>query len=224
MRSALIGALALLAACAPKTTPENNAPEDKAAPADASAIPAGDYALDKSHASLVFRVNHIGFSMYTASFADFDAALRLDPKNPGAASVTARIDPASLTLPAPPEGFKATLLGPDWLDAGAYPEISFRSTDIDVTAPNAATVKGELTLHGQTKPVSFEAVYNGGYKGLAQYDPRARVGFSAHGTLKRSDFGVSLGIPEPGSTMGVFDDVSFAIEAEFMGPPLAPEE
>ena len=51
-------------------------------------------------------------------------------------------------------------------------------------------------------------------------DPAARVGFSAHGTLKRSSFGI--GIPAPGSTMGVFDEVTIDIETEFTGPALAP--
>jgi len=52
-------------------------------------------------------------------------------------------------------------------------------------------------------------------------DPHARIGFSAHGTLKRSDFGIAFGIPQPGSTMGVSDAVEFSIEAEFSGPAWA---
>jgi hypothetical protein len=50
----------------------------------------------------------------------------------------------------------------------------------------------------------------------------ARLGFSAHGTLKRSNFGIDIGIPAPGSTMGVFDEVTIDIETEFTGPALAP--
>ena len=60
--------------------------------------------------------------------------------------------------------------------------------------------------------------YNGGYGGNP-YDPAgSRIGFSAHGTLNRSDFGVSQGIPAPGSTMGVSDAVEIIIEAEFTRP------
>jgi polyisoprenoid-binding protein YceI len=51
-------------------------------------------------------------------------------------------------------------------------------------------------------------------------DPAARIGFSAHGTLKRSDFGID--IPAPGSTMGVFDEVTIDIETAFTGPALSP--
>jgi hypothetical protein len=51
-------------------------------------------------------------------------------------------------------------------------------------------------------------------------EPAARIGFSAHGTLKRSDFGID--IPAPGSTMGVFDEVTIDIETAFTGPALSP--
>ncbi len=66
----------------------------------------------------------------------------------------------------------------------------------------------------------LEATYNGGYAGHP-YDPRARVGFSAQGTFKRSDFGVSYGIPDPGSSFGVGDQVAVILETEFSGPALA---
>jgi polyisoprenoid-binding protein YceI len=51
-------------------------------------------------------------------------------------------------------------------------------------------------------------------------DPHARVGFSAHGVLRRSEFGIAYGIPAPGSTMGVGDEVEVQLELEFSGPPL----
>jgi polyisoprenoid-binding protein YceI len=77
-------------------------------------------------------------------------------------------------------------------------------------------------LRGVTAPVALEVRFNGGYSGFPPYDPNARIGFSAHGTLDRSAFGMIVGIPPQGSTMGVSDSVDFAIEAEFTGP-LAPE-
>lgn len=182
--------------------------------------PAGPYTLDKSHASLVFRLSHLGFSFYTAQFARFDATLDIDPAKPEAAHVEATIDPASLDLPTPPEGFKTALLGPDWLDAGTFPTIAFRSTKVTPTGAATAKIAGELTLHGVTKPVTLDATFNGGYAGHPM-DPNARIGFSATGTFKRSDFGIAYGIPAPGTTMGVGDAVEVAIEAEFTGPPLA---
>ena len=81
-------------------------------------------------------------------------------------------------------------------------------------------ITGTLTLHGVTRPMVLEATYNGGYAGMPDRDPHARVGFSAHGAFKRSDFGIAFGIPAPGTTIGVGDAIDFSIEAEFTGPPL----
>ncbi len=209
----------IFAACALVVALAFPAP-DARAEAAAPVAPAGRYTLDKSHASLVFRLSHLGFSFYTARFQRFDATLDIDPEKPEAARVEATIDPASLDLPTPPEGFKAALLGPDWLDAGTYPTIAFRSTKVTPTGETTATIAGELTLHGATKPVTLDATFNGGYAGHPM-DPNARIGFSATGTFKRSDFGIAYGIPAPGTTMGVGDEIDVAIEAEFTGPPLA---
>lgn len=228
MKSILpVVALLALAACSPQPAADKKAEAPAAATPTASApkppkadIPAGDYTLDKHHATLVFRVNHLGFSNYTAAFADFDAKLHFDQNNAGASTLEATIDPKSLTLPAPPEGFLAELTGPQWLNAATYPAITFKSTKIETTGPDTGKVTGDLTLHGVTKPVTLDVTYNGGYAGHPM-DPHARIGFSAKGTFKRSDFGIAFGVPAPGTTMGVSDEVQVAIEAEFSGPPLA---
>ncbi|PQA88816.1 polyisoprenoid-binding protein [Marinicaulis flavus] len=218
-----------LAACggpADDTAPAKqaaDAPSASEAPAQAITAPAGEYRLDKSHANLVFRVDHLGFSHYTGIFADYDATLQFDPAAPENMSVEAVIMAPSLTVPAPPEGFHATLLGPDWFDADEYPQITFRSTKVTQTGPRKATVEGELTMLGVTAPVSMEAEFIGGYAGYPPYDPNARIGFSAHGILSRSDFGFTQGLPPEGSTMGVGDAVSFQIDAEFTGPPTPAE-
>jgi polyisoprenoid-binding protein YceI len=70
-----------------------------------------------------------------------------------------------------------------------------------------------------TRPMLLEATFNGGYSGHPM-DPHARIGFSAHGVLRRSEFGVTYGIPAPGTTMGVSDEVEVQLELEFTGPPL----
>lgn len=191
-----------------------------AGPAAADQLPPGTYTLDKAHATLIFRVDHLGFSHYTARFTRFDATLQLDPANPAAARLEATIDAASITTDNPPPGFEDQLRGPDWLDARAYPQITFRSTEVAPTGPRTARITGDFSLHGVTRPMVLEATFNGGYAGHP-LDPHARIGFSAHGTLLRSEFGISYGIPAPGTTMGVSDAVEVVIEAEFNGPPWA---
>ncbi|HWU50627.1 MAG TPA: YceI family protein, partial [Asticcacaulis sp.] len=94
------------------------------------------------------------------------------------------------------------------------------STAITRTGPATADISGNLTLHGVARPVVLHVRFNGGYPGLPGYDPNARIGFSATGSLKRSDFGISFGVPQAGSSMGVSDQVDFQIETEFTGPAL----
>lgn len=184
--------------------------------------PAGSYKLDKAHASLIFRVNHLGFSNYTARFRTFDAELTFDPDNPAGMAVNATIDPASIETDYPDPAtvdFNAKLRGKDWLNTEAFPQITFRSTKVEVTGKNTANVTGDLGLHGVTMPVTLAVTFNGGYAGHPM-DPHARIGFSARGSLMRSAFGIAAGIPAAGSQMGVGDAVQVEIEAEFNGPPL----
>jgi len=188
--------------------------------------PAGEYKVEPSHASLTLRVDHLGFSKYTARFKKFDGTLQFDPAEPAKSSIEAAIDVASLETDFPfPEtvNFNAELTGPSWLDAKQFPQITFRSTRIDLTGERTMDLQGDLTMRGVTKPVTLQATFNGGYAGHPM-DPNARIGFSARGRIKRSDFGVSYGIPAPGTTMGVGDDVEIWIEVEFSGPPLAKTE
>ncbi|MDO8838578.1 MAG: YceI family protein [Parvibaculum sp.] len=213
---AVAAAIAFAALCgSPAVAAETEVPAASTAP-----VPGGTYRLDKSHASLIFRVSHIGFSNYTGRFATFDATLDIDPENPAAAKLEASVDPASLAVENPPEGFLESLLGPDWFDAAKFPEMTFRSTKIEMTGDDTARVTGDLMLHGVTLPVAFDATFNGGYAGHP-FEPNARIGFSARGGLSRSAFGIAYGVPEEGSTMGVGDAVEFIIEAEFTGPAWA---
>lgn len=191
---------------------------DEVPAASAAPIPAGEYSVDKAHTSLIFRVSHLGFSTYTGRFTRLEARLQFDPHDLAGSRVNVTIDPRSIEADNAPAGFLQTLAGKDWLDADRFPEMTFRTRTVQVTGPATFRVNGELTLHGITKPLVLEARYNGGYASHP-FEPHARVGFSAQGRFKRSDFGVSYGIPAPGSSFGVGDEVAVVLESEFTGPP-----
>jgi polyisoprenoid-binding protein YceI len=187
----------------------------------ATELSAGTYKLDRSHASLIFRVNHMGLSRYNVRFKRFDAQLQLDPKNPAEASVTASVDPTSIETDYPDPkkiNFNAVLQGSDWLNAKEFNNITFRSNKVELTGANTARIHGQLTMHGITLPLTLYTMFNGGYASNPMDPEGSRIGFSARGFLNRSDFGISYGIPVEGSNMGVGDVVEFAIEAEFVKP------
>jgi polyisoprenoid-binding protein YceI len=188
-----------------------------------STAPAGVYTLDKAHTSVNFRVSHMGFSRYTARFGKVEGQIAFDPDHPEKISVTARIDPASLltnypfhdrSYPMSDIDFDAILKGKDLFDVAHYPTMSFRSTKVEPTGKTTARVTGDLTMHGVTRPVVLETTFNGGYAPGAIDPMGARIGFSAHGFLKRSDFGMGYGVPAKGTNMGVGDRVEILIETE----------
>jgi polyisoprenoid-binding protein YceI len=210
----LLAALCLRGAACP-------AAELAAPPAMPPMAPAGQYQLDKSHASLLMRVSHLGFSTYTTRFSRFDAQLTFDPSNIPASQLLATIDASSFEMDAAPQVCFDIMKGSQMLDTAKFPQIVFKSERIRMTGAKSMEISGTLTLHGVTRRSVLTATFNGGYPGLPNMDPHARIGFSAHGSFKRSDFGMAFGIPAPGTTMGVGDLIDYTIEAEFTGPALA---
>lgn len=177
---------------------------------DVSTVPAdlkqGAYTLDKTHASLLFKIDHLGFSNYVGRFNVIDATLDFEVGKPETATIDARIDMTSLDIAN--DEFASELMGPDWFDAASFPNASFQSTSVTQLTDTTGTLIGNLTLHGETQPVTLDITFNGAaYDRLRSADV---MGFSARGTIDRTDFGVSKfsGI--------ITDEVTIEIEAEFI--------
>jgi polyisoprenoid-binding protein YceI len=191
--------------------------------AAATAPPAGHYQLDKAHASLLMRASHLGFSTYTTRFSRYEANLTFDPNNIAASKLMTTIDASSFEMDAAPQFCLDIMKGPQFLDVAKFSTIVYRSNTVRMTGPKSFEIVGTLTLHGVTQPLVLTARYNGGYSGMPKMDPQARIGFSAQGSFKRSEFGLVADLPPVGTTMGVGDLIDVSIEAEFNGPPLGGE-
>ena len=175
-------------------------------------LPAGTYELDKTHASITWKVMHMGLANYTARFNTFDSTVVLDPAAIENSSVTVDISPMSIETDYPnpeKEDFdKKLATGENWFNAGANPTIKFVSKTIEKTGENTANITGDLTFLGVTKPVTLDATLNGAMASHP-FTKKAAFGISAHTTIKRSDWGMSGGLPHVG------DDVDVMIEAEY---------
>ena len=180
-----------------------------AAPIDAAS---GRYVIDPAHASVTWKIKHLGLSNYTARFAKIDSTVDLDAATPANSKLTVTIDANSVRtdFPFPDKTDFDKEIGGDarFLNGEKFPQIKFVATRINATSPNAGTVTGDLTLRGVTKPVTLNAVFNGSLKGGGPMGP-ARFGISAHGSIKRTDFGMTFG------TQFLGDDVELLIEAEY---------
>src|SRR5438046_9646720 len=104
--------------------------------------------------------------------------------------------------------------GPQMLDTAKYAQITFKSERVRMTGSKTMEITGTLTLHDVTRPMVLSATYNGGYAGMPEMDPNTRVGFSAHGSLKRSDCGMTLTLPAPRTTRCVGYLLKFSIAAD----------
>ncbi len=231
MRILLLSASALvLAACgaastdstAPAAAPETTIAEVTAAPeAEAPELPpAGVYEMDPTHASLTWKISHFGLSNYTARFTGISGTLAFDPADLSASVLDITVDPASVETDYPGD-FKAT--HPDspfdtfdqeisesesYFNSTTFPAITFKSTEVTATGPNTGTVTGDLTFRGVTKPVTLDVTYNG-TASFPWAPDQPKIGFSATGSLKRSDFGLDIMVPSLG------DEVDLLIEVEF---------
>ncbi len=191
--------LPVLGGCASLVTPE--------AVATPAALRAGQYELDMTHASVLFKINHLGFSTYVGRFETVDASLDFEADDPTSAQLEATVEIASLDIAN--DEFAETLIGADWFDAAAFPQAVFRSTAIEVTGETTGRLSGDLTLHGVTAPITLDVAFNGGDRDLLR-GGRYIVGFSASGVIDRTTFGVDrfAGV--------ITNDVALEIEAEFM--------
>ena len=172
---------------------------------DTALATAGSYHVDTGHTQVLFTVNHMGFSQYSGQFTQPTGTLRLDPRNPAASQVTISfpIDKVSTTVPA----LDAHLKRADFFEAERYPNGTFTSTSI-VARGNTATITGDLTLKGVTRPVTLAATFVGAGPG-PRGAHKTNVGFHATATIKRSDWGISYAIPL------VSDQVELVINAAF---------
>jgi len=181
-------------------------------------MPSGIYTLDKTHASVTWKVSHMGLSYYTARFTSMDATLNFDAKDPTKSTLKASVDPLSIRTDYPDaakKDFDGELAkGKDWFNAEAFPEISFVSKKIVMTGKHTGDVTGDLTLLGKTKPLTLHVTFNGAYAKKPMIEAPG-IGFSATATLKRSEWGFGTYVPMIG------DDVTLLIETEFGQLPAA---
>jgi len=155
-----------------------------------------EYQIDEkgAHASINFRIKHLGYSWLTGRFDKFNGTFTYDDAKPDAAKVEVTIDAASVNSN---HGKRDKhLRSGDFLDVEMFPTATFKSTSVTPGADGKMTIVGDLTLRGETKQVTIDAVKVGGGK-----DPWGgyRTGFTGTTRLKLSDFGITFNLG-PAST------------------------
>ena len=165
------------------------------------------WAIDPAHSQVTFSVKHMVIATVKGQFKVIAGSLNIDEANPANSWVEATAETASIdTRDAGRDGH---LRSPDFFDADKYPTISFKSTKVEPVGGNEYKVTGDLSLHGVTKPVVFNAEFNGTDK-----DPwgNLRAGLSATTKINRKDFGLNWSQTLESGGLLVGDDVKVEID------------
>jgi polyisoprenoid-binding protein YceI len=171
-----------------------------------SAQAAENYTIDPTHTSVIFIVNHLGFSNYQGRFGGVSGELTLDRDNLAASSAIIEIDLNQVDSGV--EALDNHMKTADFLDVENHPTATFKSTSVELVGEDGAKITGDLTLLGETKPLVLDVKLTG--QGEHPMTGDSVVGFSADGVVTRSDYGMDFLIP------GVGDDVTLQISSEFL--------
>ena len=171
-----------------------------------SAQAAESYKLDPTHTSVIFIVNHLGFSNFQGRLGGTTGELTLDRENPAASSASITIDLTKVDTGV--EGLDKHMQTADFLNVEEHPTATFKSTSVEMTGDKTATITGDLTLLGQTKPLVLDVTLTG--EGDHPMTGDHVLGFGATGTVTRSEYGMNYLVP------AVSDEVELQISTEFL--------
>jgi polyisoprenoid-binding protein YceI len=165
--------------------------------------------IDSAHSGVHFSVRHMVIAKVRGGFSRFQGAIDFDPEQPETAKVAVTIDATSIDTREPKRD--EHLRSADFFDVATYPQLVFESTAVEPTGDGALRVRGNLTIHGVTRPVVLDTEYLGLGK-----DPwgQTRVAFQAKTTINRKDFGLGWNqVLETGGVL-VGDKVEIALDVQ----------
>lgn len=166
------------------------------------------YGLDPAHTSVEFVVRHLMITKVRGRFTAFEGTLQLEASSDLPAAIRATIDATSIDTRE--EQRDTHLRSADFFDVEKFPTLTFESTRV-YGAPDAFTAEGRLTIHGVTRDVTL----SGSFEGRAN-DPwgGVRVGYTAHATINRKDFGLTWNAALETGGVVVGDEVRIELNVE----------
>jgi polyisoprenoid-binding protein YceI len=170
----------------------------------------GDWQLDPLHTQVEFSAKHLGMMTVRGHFAEVSATGEIDPDRPEASSVAVTIQAGSVRTHN--EIRDKDLRSSNFLEAETFPTIGFTSSKIRAAGADRYTMTGDLTIKGNTRPVTLQVVKYGEFN-----DPMLghRIGYSAAGKINRKDFGLTFNMMLDGKFV-VSDEVQIMIEGELL--------
>lgn len=172
---------------------------------------AATYTLDPSHTYPQFEIRHLAFSTLHGQFNQSAGKITMD-RNRNLGAVEATVQVGSLDTGNPKRD--ADLVTAQFFDAVNYPTMTYKSTKVIYQGKDRATVEGNLTLHGETKPVTLHVTRIS--CGLNPILKKPVCGFDAWAQIRRSDFGMKAYVP------AIPDEVKLIINSDAVEDSAAP--
>lgn len=167
----------------------------------------GIWKNDDPHSQLGFTVTHLGIADVSGTFNDFDVTVK--SSKPDFSDAVFELSANVASIDTRVEARDNHLKSADFFDAEKYPVLSFKSTGIKKAGKDKYKLTGNLTLHGITKQVTMDLVYNGTVEN--PMSKKQTAGFQVTGVIKRSDFNLGSGFPPP----MISDEVRIKADGEF---------
>ena len=170
----------------------------------------GTWQLDPYHTQVEFSAKHLGMMTVRGQFTEVSTTGDIDPEHPENSSVEATISTASIRTNN--EARDNDLRSSNFLEAEKYPTIHFKSTGITPAGPDHYTLTGDLTIKGNTRPVTLDVTKYGEFS-----DPMMghRIAYGASTQINRKDFGLSFNMILDGRFV-VSEDIQISIEGELV--------
>lgn len=172
--------------------------------------------IDFSHSHVNFTVRHLMISKVRGSFESFSGSVNFDEANPTNTTVDIAIDANSISTRD--EQRDGHLKSPDFLNAGEYPTLTFKSTRVDQIDDENGKLHGDLTILGVSKPVVLDVEYAGQAKSPWG---TTSAGFSASTSINRKEWGLEWNQALETGGVLVGDKIKIEIELELVKQPEA---
>lgn len=161
--------------------------------------------IDPAHSEVDFTVRHMSVSNVHGRIGGIKGSINLNDADISKSTVSVTIDVTSIDTGVAPRD--NDLKGANFFDVGQFPSATFASTSVSGGGGHL-TIKGNLTLHGISRPITLDVEGPSGPAPGMDHKPHA--GFTATTTIRRKDFGVGAKFPDT----AVSDEVKLTIELE----------
>jgi polyisoprenoid-binding protein YceI len=171
----------------------------------------GSWQLDPYHTQVEFSARHLGMMTVRGHFAEVATTADIDPEHPEKSSVTATIQARSVRTNN--EVRDNDLRSEHFLDVEHHPVITFRSTRVEPAGENRYTLTGDLTIKGNTRPVTLDVTNYGEFN-----DPGMmghRIAYGAQTKINRRDFGLTFNAVLDGRLV-VSEEIHITLEGELV--------